>query len=230
MDGNGRWARARFLPRTAGHKQGVETTRKVVKLCAERGVEVLTLFAFSSENWRRPAGEVSTLMELFFTALRREAKQLAERNVRLRIIGDVLGLPDKLRYEIERAEAVTAGANGMTLQIAANYGGRNDIVGAVRQLADRVLKGELQIDQIDERQFESNLSTAGFADPDLFIRTGGEKRISNFLLWQLAYTELYFSEKAWPDFDADELDRAIAAYASRERRFGMTSEQVILHA
>ncbi|MGF1548363.1 MAG: isoprenyl transferase [Thiotrichales bacterium] len=230
MDGNGRWARARFLPRTAGHKQGVETTREVVKACAERGVEALTLFAFSSENWRRPAGEVSTLMELFFTALRREAKQLAESNVRLRVIGDVTALPAKLQSEIHRAEAITAHTNGMILQIAANYGGRNDIVSAIQQLAHRIRSGEIEIHQIDEQEVGRNLSTAGVADPDLFIRTGGEKRISNFLLWQLAYTELYFSELAWPDFDTAELERAFAVYAGRERRFGMTSEQVIVHA
>ncbi len=230
MDGNGRWARARHLPRTAGHKQGVDTTRRVVEQCAKRGVEVLTVFAFSSENWRRPAAEVSALMELFFSALRREAKRLAENNIRLRIIGDVAGLPEKLQEEIRRVEQVTAGSTGMLLQVAANYGGRMDIVGAARALADAVRRGELALPDIDEQRIADHLSTAGLPEPDLFIRTGGEKRISNFLLWQLAYTELYFTDQLWPDFDETSLEAAFAVYASRERRFGRTSEQVAQRA
>ncbi len=226
MDGNGRWAKARHLPRTAGHHQGVKVARKVVELCAREGVEVLTLFAFSSENWKRPAGEVSTLMELFISALRREAKSLADNNIRLQVIGDRSAFPPRVQKEMQTAEEITAAGVGMRLLIAANYGGRWDLVQAARQLGQRVQAGELTVPDITEEALGSVLSTATLPDPDLFIRTGGEHRISNFLLWQLAYTELYFTDKFWPEFDADELRRAFSAYQQRERRFGMTSEQI----
>ncbi len=230
MDGNGRWAKARRRPRTEGHRAGVNATRRVVRACADRGVEVLTVFAFSSENWQRPREEVSALMELFFFALRREARQLAKNGIRLRIIGDRAGFPERLQREIAAAEATTAGGDRMLFQVAANYGGRLDIVHAARVVARRVAAGELAPEDIDADTLAAHLSTAGQPDPDLFIRTGGEKRISNFLLWQLAYTELYFSDVLWPDFDSDELDRAFAFYARRERRFGKISEQLLDHA
>ncbi len=230
MDGNGRWAKARRRPRTEGHRAGVNATRRVVQACADRGVSVLTVFAFSSENWQRPREEVSALMELFFFALRREARQLARNGIRLRVIGDRAGFPERLQREIAAAEETTAGGERMLFQVAANYGGRLDIVHAARAVARRVAAGELAPEDIDADTLAAHLSTAGQPDPDLFIRTGGEKRISNFLLWQLAYTELYFSDVLWPDFDSDELDRAFAFYARRERRFGKISEQLLDHA
>ncbi len=230
MDGNGRWAKARRRPRTEGHRAGVNATRRVVRACADRGVEVLTVFAFSSENWQRPAEEVSALMELFFFALRREARQLARNGIRLRIIGDRSGFPERLQREIAAAEATTADGQRMLFQVAANYGGRLDIVQAARELAQAAAAGRLDPDAIDPDTLAGHLSTAGQPDPDLFIRTGGEQRISNFLLWQLAYTELYFTDVLWPDFDEQELDRALAFYARRERRFGRISEQLLDHA
>ncbi|HID83320.1 MAG TPA: di-trans,poly-cis-decaprenylcistransferase [Chromatiales bacterium] len=226
MDGNGRWAKARYLPRTAGHHQGVKVARKVVEICAREGVEVLTLFAFSSENWKRPQGEVSTLMELFISALRREAKDLAKNNVRLQVIGDRSGFPEKLQDEMSTAEKITADSTGMRLLIAANYGGRWDLIQAMQQLGQRIQNGELAVEDITETMIGSVLSTANLPEPDLFIRTGGEHRISNFLLWQLAYTELFFTEKFWPEFDEDELQKAFQVYQQRERRFGMISEQI----
>jgi undecaprenyl diphosphate synthase len=226
MDGNGRWARARHLPRTAGHKKGVDATRRTVEYCSDAGVEVLTVFAFSSENWMRPEGEVSTLMELFFASLRREAKRMASNNIRMRIIGDRSRFPARLQQEMARTEEVTAHCDGMLFQIAANYGGRADLVFAARQIASDVASGVLSPDDIDEAAISARVSTAGLPDPDLFIRTGGEQRISNFLLWQIAYSELYFSPALWPDFDAKCLDEAFQAFANRERRFGKTSEQV----
>ena len=226
MDGNGRWAVQRGLPRFAGHKAGVDTVRTVVEQCVELGIEVLTLFAFSSENWRRPAQEVGVLMELFMMALKREVKRLKRNNVQLRIIGDCSAFPQKLQTMIESAERTTADCNGLILQVAANYGGRWDITQAARRLAGAVAAGRFAADDIDESRFAGYLALAGSPDPDLFIRTGGEMRISNFMLWQSAYTELYFSKVLWPDFDAEELDRAIAAYRARERRFGMTGEQL----
>jgi undecaprenyl diphosphate synthase len=226
MDGNGRWAKSRHLPRTAGHHQGVKTARKVVELCVQKGVEVLTLFAFSSENWKRPQGEVSSLMDLFLSALQREAKDLAKNNVRLRVIGDRSSFSDKLQLAMIQAEETTAKSDGMLLQVAANYGGRWDIIQAARTMAAEIKQGRLEPSEVSEKELESRLSTAGLPEPDLFIRTGGERRISNFLLWQLAYTELYFCEHFWPDFDADELDRAFEVFSKRERRYGMISEQV----
>lgn len=226
MDGNGRWAKARHLPRTAGHHQGVKVARNVVELCARQGVEVLTLFAFSSENWKRPQGEVSTLMELFISALRREAKDLVKNNVRLQVIGERSGFPEKLQDEMNTAEELTADSTGMRLLIAANYGGRWDLVQAVQQLGERIQNGELAVEDITEEMIGSNLSTAKLPEPDLFIRTGGEHRVSNFLLWQLAYTELFFTDKFWPEFNEDELQNAFQVYQQRERRFGMISEQI----
>lgn len=225
MDGNGRWARARHLPRTAGHKRGVEATRGVIRGCARRGIEALTLFAFSSENWRRPREEVSTLMDLFLVALRREISALHENGVRLRFIGDRSAFSARLREQIEQAEALTAENTGLKLQIAANYGGQWDILQAARALAQRVAEGALSVDDIDEACFEQALSTHDLPQPDLFIRTGGEQRISNFLLWQIAYAELWFTPVLWPDFDDTHLQAALEDFAGRQRRFGLTGEQ-----
>jgi undecaprenyl diphosphate synthase len=219
MDGNGRWATRRFLPRVAGHKKGMDALRACVKHCGERGVKVLTVFAFSSENWNRPADEVSALMELLAMALAREVPQLAEEGVRLHFIGDRSALSEKVRQGLDQAEAATSTNARMALNVCFNYGGRWDIAQAAARLAAR---GE----PITEASMAEAMALAHVPDPDLVIRTGGEQRISNFLLWQAAYSELYFSDKLWPDFDAAALDAAFADYASRERRFGKTSEQV----
>jgi undecaprenyl diphosphate synthase len=226
MDGNGRWAEARGKPRHAGHRAGVETVRRVMELCGREGVKVLTLFAFSSENWQRPETEVKMLMELFFTALNREIRRLRKQNVRLRIIGDISAFSEKLQRLIHEGERVTANNDGLLLQIAANYGGRWDITQAARQLAQQVKAGVLQPEEIDESRFAAQLSFADQPDPDLFIRTGGERRISNFLLWQCAYTELYFTDVLWPDFDKETLLEAFEDYAGRQRRFGRIAAQV----
>lgn len=228
MDGNGRWAQQRGLMRHAGHKAGVKTVRSSVEQSVKHGIEVLTLFAFSSENWKRPKKEVSLLMDLFMVALQREVKRLKRNNVRLRIIGDRSAFSEKLQQRISAAEAETAGNDGLVLQIAANYGGRWDITQAVRRIAASVASGQLQPDHIDEDLISSELSFKDLPDPDLFIRTGGEQRISNFMLWQSAYTELYFTDAYWPEFDAEAFDQAIAFYSSRQRRFGMTGEQLQL--
>ncbi|MCC7412612.1 MAG: isoprenyl transferase [Gammaproteobacteria bacterium] len=228
MDGNGRWARRRGLPRFAGHRAGVETVRGVVRNAARRGVEVLTLFAFSSENWRRPAREVGLLFDLFLTALEEEARRLNEANVRLRVIGDRAAFPLKLQDCMRDVEELTRGNTGLTLVIAANYGGRWDIAQALRRIAIEVNAGRVSADAISEEMIESYLALAGLPEPDLFIRSGGEQRVSNFVLWQLAYTELYFTECLWPDFDERELDRALSSYARRQRRFGRTGEQLEL--
>ena len=221
MDGNGRWARSRMLPRIAGHRRGLEAVRATVENCAERGIEFLTLFAFSSENWRRPAEEVALLMQLFQSALTGEAERLHRAGVRLRIVGDVRRFGRKIGLLIEQAEKLTAANQRLTLTIAANYGGRWDIL----QAAERC-RIEDPNAPITEERLSRHLSMSYAPEPDLFIRTGGEQRISNFLLWQLAYSELYFTDTLWPDFDAAALDLAIASYRSRERRFGRTSEQV----
>jgi undecaprenyl diphosphate synthase len=226
MDGNGRWAKKRFLPRHAGHRAGVDAVRRTVSRCGELGVEVLTLFAFSSENWRRPSQEVNLLMQLFMNALKREMQALHRNQVRLHIIGDRTAFNPELQALIADAEHLTQDNQGLRLVIAANYGGHWDIAQAVRQLAQQVATGELDSQAIDNRHIAAHLSLAGLPNPDLFIRTGGEQRISNFLLWQLAYTELFFSEVLWPDFNQAELERAITAFASRQRRFGQTGEQV----
>lgn len=226
MDGNGRWARRRMLPRVAGHKSGVEATRRVVEACARRGIEVLTLFAFSSENWRRPEEEVSALMQLFITALGRELDRLAENGIRIRFIGERDGFPAELRDRIAQAEARTRDLTGLQLVIAANYGGRWDLTQAAARLAADAAAGRLDPSAIEACSLERYLSTADLPEPDLFIRTGGERRISNFLLWQLAYTELYFTDVLWPDFDQAELEAAFAWFGQRQRRFGRTGEQV----
>lgn len=226
MDGNGRWAKKRFMPRIMGHKAGVETVRTMVRYCAEKNIEVLTLFAFSSENWRRPEKEVRLLLELFVSALQREVKRLNDNNVVLKVVGDRSAFPESLQKEIVNAETTTSTNTGLKLVIAANYGGRWDIVQAARALAGEVAAGQLDASQIDEDALNRHLSLYGMPEPDLFIRTGGEERISNFLLWQLAYCEMYFTETLWPDFDGDALDIALASFSKRQRRFGRTSDQV----
>jgi undecaprenyl diphosphate synthase len=226
MDGNNRWAKARRLPGLAGHKAGVDCVRSVIQGCIEQGVEALTLFAFSSENWKRPPLEVKGLMELFKLALDRESKKLLKNNIRLRVIGDKTAFSDSLRGKIARAEEMTAECDGLQLNIAANYGGRWDITNAAKQLAERCIAGELDLETISEDTLGEFISMSELPAPDLCIRTGGEQRISNFLIWQFAYTELYFSELFWPDFDKDALSEAIDSYCGRERRFGKTSEQI----
>lgn len=223
MDGNGRWARKRFLPRIAGHKRGVDTVRDLVKSCAKLKVEYLTLFAFSSENWRRPADEVSFLMGLFMEALKREVVKLHQNNIKLVMIGDRSRFDAALLEQIKVSEELTANNTGLTLTIAANYGGRWDMLQAMNkmQAAAPQLAGYYR-----EEHLTPYLSMSYAPEPDLFIRTGGEKRISNFLLWQLAYTELYFTDTLWPDFNADAFKQAIQSYQQRERRFGRTSEQL----
>jgi undecaprenyl diphosphate synthase len=225
MDGNGRWATQRRLPRVAGHSRGVDAVRSCVEACARAGVEYLTLFAFSSENWRRPVEEVSFLMRLFVTALEREVSKLHANGIRLRVVGDLSPFDVRIQDLIRRAEAKTARNGRLTLTIAANYGGRWDVLQATRKIAEEAA-AQGRVGSIDEQSFSEHLAMAYAPEPDLFIRTGGETRISNFLLWQLAYTELYFTETFWPDFNADSLADAIASYAQRERRFGRTSAQL----
>jgi undecaprenyl diphosphate synthase len=223
MDGNGRWARQRLLPRVAGHRKGVEAVRSTVRACVERGVEYLTLFAFSSENWRRPADEVSILMQLFVRALEQEVAKLDENGIRFRVIGDTTRFEPRIRELIAAGEKRTAANTRLALTVAANYGGRWDIA----QAAQKLLAAEPDaIHGFVPEALERYLAMAFAPEPDLFIRTGGEQRVSNFMLWQLAYTELYFTDVLWPDFDAGALDTAIASYHQRERRFGRTSEQV----
>ncbi|MGH8739519.1 MAG: polyprenyl diphosphate synthase [Burkholderiales bacterium] len=217
MDGNGRWAKRQHLPRIAGHRRGVEAVRASVRACAERGIGFLTLFAFSSENWRRPAEEVALLMQLFQVALTSEVEKLHRNDVRLKVVGDTQRFDAGIRRAVEQGERLTAANKGLTLTIAANYGGRWDLLQAMNRIKQR---------PIDEATLAQHLSMSYAPEPDLFIRTGGEQRISNFLLWQLAYTEFYFTETLWPDFDATALDLAIASYRARERRFGRTSEQL----
>jgi undecaprenyl diphosphate synthase len=226
MDGNGRWASRRRLPRFAGHKAGVETVKGVVRACGEKGIEVLTLFAFSSENWRRPQEEVGLLMGLFMTALEQQVRKLHDHNIRLRIIGDRSAFSRTLQERIEAAESLTRDNSGLNLVIAANYGGRWDMTQAARTIAGRIRAGELSPDQVSPELVESLLSLSDLPEPDLFIRTGGEKRVSNFLLWHLAYTELYFTDTLWPDFDRLAFDGALASFETRQRRFGRTGEQV----
>jgi undecaprenyl diphosphate synthase len=223
MDGNGRWAKQRMLPRAAGHQRGVETLRKVVKACAMLGVQYLTLFAFSSENWRRPAEEVSLLKQLFMLALDQEVSKLHRNGIRLRVIGDIEPFGEKIVARVVHAEKLTAANPSLCLTIAANYGGRWDLLQAMNRM---LAAHPLQREAFTEEQLAQHLCMNYAPEPDLFIRTGGEQRISNFLLWQLAYTELYFTDTLWPDFDATALTRAIESYQQRERRFGRTSEQV----
>ncbi len=222
MDGNGRWAKRRLMPRVAGHRKGVEALRGMIRACAERGVAHLTVFAFSSENWRRPPEEVTLLMDLFMRALENEVARLHQNHIRFRVVGDLSGFSERIQTLIRDAEARTRDNTRLTLTVAANYGGRWDVVQAVKKL----MRSGVSPDAVTEASLAGQLSLADLPEPDLFIRTGGEQRISNFLLWQLAYTELYFTDTLWPDFDSDALDAAIASYQRRERRFGRTSEQV----
>jgi undecaprenyl diphosphate synthase len=225
MDGNGRWAQRRRLPRVAGHTKGLDAVRTIVEACAARGVEFLTLFAFSSENWRRPVDEVSFLMRLFISALEREIARLHTNGIRLHVVGDLSMFEPRIQELVRRAQAKTAANTGLTLTIAANYGGRWDILQATRKIAQQCVDaGAMQ--NVDEASFAQHLAMAYAPEPDLFIRTGGEQRVSNFLLWQLAYTELYFTDVFWPDFNDAELSKAIASYRERERRFGRTSAQL----
>ncbi len=226
MDGNGRWAKKRFLPRFAGHRAGVEAVRRTVTACAEKGIQALTLFAFGNDNLQRPREEVGYLVELLFTSMQREVAKLHDNNIRMRFIGNYAYFGDKLTQKIHEAEAMTANNTGMTLVIAVNYSGRWDITQATQKIAQQVADGHLQAAAIDEQSISTHLSCADLPDPDLFIRTSGELRISNFLLWQLSYTELFFADVYWPDFGVDELEQALTSFQSRQRRFGRTGEQV----
>ena len=227
MDGSGRWAERRRLPRFAGHRAGIDAARDIAHACAEKGIEVLTLFAFSSENWRRPADEVKRLMGLFGITLKHEMRSLHENNVRLEIVGERRALNDVLRARIARAEALTRTNSGLRLIIAINYGGRWDVTQACRAIASRVRDGELEPGSITAELVGRFLSLSELPDPDLFIRTGGEMRVSNFLIWHLAYAELYFTDTLWPDFGRHSLDAALDSYAGRQRRFGRTTEQIV---
>jgi undecaprenyl diphosphate synthase len=226
MDGNGRWAQKKILPRIAGHKEGVNALRKIVKTAAVKGIKVLTVYAFSSENWNRPSTEVSLLMDLFMTSLKQERQELYRDNVKLRFIGEHAAFSEKLQYAICEAEKITGANTGLELVIAANYGGRWDITNAFKLLYEKIQSGLVKIDDVDESLIQSNIAISNLPEPDLFIRTGGEIRISNFLLWQLAYTELYFTETLWPDFTPSEFEKALMWFSSRKRRFGRTNEQV----
>ena len=227
MDGNGRWARARQKPRRAGHRAGIKSVRSTVEAAAKHGIEVLTLFAFSSENWGRPKDEVRSLMTLFVEALRREVDELHRNNVRLRLIGARELLQPGIVKRFAAAEEKTAQNTGLLLNIAVAYGGRWDIVEATKRVAKRVASGEIGVDDIDEATLASEMQLAGCPEPDLLIRTGGEQRISNFLLWDIAYAELWFTDVLWPEFDAQQFDNAIEYFAQKQRRFGHTGEQVV---
>jgi len=227
MDGNGRWAQKRFMPRAVGHQAGVKAVRKIVEYCATHNIEVLTLFAFSSENWRRPEAEVSLLMALFMATLQREINKLDRNDIRLRFIGDRSAFSDKLQKKMAEGEAQTQNNKALTVVIAANYGGHWDMCQAFLQVQKKMAAGELKTEDINDQLINQYLSTAGLPDPDLFIRTGGEQRVSNFMLWQLAYAELYFTATLWPDFDQNSLEDAIKSFRSRQRRFGHTGEQVL---
>lgn len=227
MDGNGRWAQKRFMPRAFGHQAGVKTVRKIVEHCVTREVEVLTLFAFSSENWRRPGEEVSLLMKLFAETLQREINTLDKNGIRLRFIGDRGAFPEILQKKMADGEAQTADNTRLNLVIAANYGGHWDMCQAFQKVADKMASGELSQQPITPELIQQYLSTSDLPDPDLFIRTGGEQRVSNFLLWQLAYTELFFTDTLWPDFNQNSLDEAIQSFRGRQRRFGHTGEQIL---
>ncbi|MBJ6751267.1 isoprenyl transferase [Geomonas anaerohicana] len=227
MDGNGRWAKQRMLRRIVGHQKGVETVRVIVEECSRLGIGYLTLFAFSAENWLRPKTEVKALMALLKQYIRSETARMMQNNIRFNVIGNRADLPEDVNREIQATIDKTAGNDGMLLTLALSYGSRQEIVAAAKRLAGEVAAGKLSLDDIDEKAFTGKLFTTGIPDPDLLIRTSGEMRISNFLLWQLAYAELYFTEVNWPDFDKHELARAFRDYQSRERRFGMTSEQLV---
>ncbi|MCP4494224.1 MAG: di-trans,poly-cis-decaprenylcistransferase [Gammaproteobacteria bacterium] len=226
MDGNGRWAKKRMMPRTVGHKKGVETTRLAVEFFAKAGVRHLTLFAFSSENWNRPDEEVRGLMELFLQSLQKNTPELNDKGIRIRFIGDRSAFSDSLQSEICATEALTQGNKTMTLNVAANYGGQWDIVNAIKKIVHKLESGKLSAKAVNQPLLESELSLAGTPDPDLFIRTGGERRVSNFLIWQLAYTEFIFTNVLWPDFSEQEMQATLNEYASRQRRYGKTGDQI----
>lgn len=226
MDGNGRWAKKRMMPRSFGHRKGVESTRVAIKYCASAGVKFLTLFAFSSENWNRPHEEVESLMALFIRALKDNTDELNDNGIRIRFIGDRNAFSNELQQQICTTESLTANNSKMTVNVAANYGGRWDMAHASKAVAQKVLDGSLSLDAVDEDTVAGLMALAGTPDPDLLIRTGGEKRISNFLLWQLAYTELYFCDQWWPDFSEQSMQDALDEYALRQRRYGKTGEQV----
>lgn len=226
MDGNGRWAKAQGKPRVFGHKAGVAAVRKTISGAVSLGVKAVTLFAFSSENWRRPEEEVNLLMELFITALSKEVKRMHKNNLRLRVIGDKSQFSNRLQSKITSAEELTAGNSGMVVNIAANYGGKWDITNAVKAIASEVSQGELSVEDINESLVQQHLTMADLPEVDLLIRTSGECRISNFMLWQLAYAEMYFTPECWPDFDEESLAEAVSWFVNRERRFGCTGEQI----
>lgn len=226
MDGNGRWARKRLLPRTMGHRAGVKATRKIIEYCVNNNIEALTLFAFSSENWQRPEQEVSSLMTLFVTALSAEINELQKQNVAVTFIGERSRLPEKLQKCILDAEIKTKNNKGLKLNIAANYGGRWDIVNAAKKIFADLDKNNLSVDDLNDELFSQYMSLSEQSEPDLLIRSGGESRVSNFLLWQLAYTELYFTDVLWPDFDEEALEKALIWYSNRQRRFGRTERQI----
>lgn len=226
MDGNGRWAKKRLLPRTSGHVAGVKATKKAVQFCVEKSVSALTLFAFSSENWKRPEQEVSSLMELFISTLQSEVDALNKQNVRIRFIGNISAFSEKLQSRMDHAVRLTDNNTGLQLNIAVNYGGRWDVAEACKKVAQKIIDGDINVDDVNAELIDSHVCLADLPDPDLFIRTGGEKRISNFLIWQLAYTELYFSDVLWPDFDSEEFSTALNWFFSIQRRFGKTGEQV----
>lgn len=226
MDGNGRWAEARGQPRRAGHQAGVKSVRAVIEESIRQGVRVLTLFAFSSENWRRPPSEISFLMELFLNALQREVRRMRSNDIQLRVIGETSAFPQKLQHRIRDAEHATRDNKRLILQVAANYGGRWDVLQATRRLAEAVRRGELDPEDIDEQRFAEATALDGVPDPDLFIRTGGDLRLSNFLLWHSAYAELFFSPVLWPDFDVEAYREALTTFAQRQRRFGRTGAQL----
>lgn len=228
MDGNGRWAKKRFLPRVAGHRAGLESVRRIVQYAATKGIRVLTLFAFSSENWKRPIQEVNHLLDLFASALHEEAKRLHKENIQVCFIGDSQPFPPGLQKGMQEIMSMTAENTGLKLVIAVNYGGRWDIMQAIQQIRQAPAFSDPAV-EIDEATFERYLSLSELPDPDLFIRTSGEQRISNFLLWQLAYTELYFTETLWPDFNEAAFEQALVFFMSRQRRFGATSEQLETH-
>lgn len=226
MDGNGRWAKKRMMPRTYGHKKGVDATRRSIAFFAKAGVKHLTLFAFSSENWSRPEDEVSSLMSLFVSSLQKNTQELHEKGIRIRFIGDRSQFNERLVAQIQASESLTQSNQLMTLNVAANYGGQWDIMHSVKQLAEKIEQGELSSEQLKVKDLEQYLSLADSPNPDLFIRTGGEHRISNFLLWQIAYSELFFCDQLWPDFDENAMQSALDDFASKQRRFGKTGEQI----
>ncbi len=226
MDGNGRWAKSKGLPRVAGHRAGVKTLRKLIEHAVKLKLNAITVYAFSRENWQRPEKEVDLLMDLFISALESEVEDLHENNVRVNFIGDRSAFSSKLQNSINQSELLTSNNSGLSLNVAANYSGRWDIIQALQSIGNEIESKTLAVDEIDELQLSSKLSLANHTDPDLFIRTGGEQRISNYFLWQTAYTELYFTETLWPDFDATQLDLAIDWFSKRQRRFGKTPEQV----